>query len=72
MGYVEPGPTAAGHGQAEQLVVIHPLLLCPVGTFSIALTTPWENRRDKERQDCYVLLILFAFESNNSFQFTYS
>lgn len=30
------------------------------------------NRRDRERQHSCVLLILFSFESGNSFQFTYS
>lgn len=68
----ELGPTAVGHRQAEQLVVIYCLFLHPVGTFSITNPGPCENRKVRERQHCYVLLILFSFESNNSFQFTYS
>lgn len=67
---IEPGPISVGHRQAERLMVIYCLFLCPVRIFSIRNPAPWENRNDSEL--CYVLLILFSFESSNSFQFTYS
>lgn len=66
-----PGSPAAA-GQAEHWVVTHCLFLCPAATSAIRKPCTSGNRRRRERRHSYVLLILFSFESSNSFQFTYS
>lgn len=63
-------PSAAG--QAEHWVVTHCLFLCPAATSAVHKPCTSGNRRHRERRHSYVLLILFSFESSNSFQFTYS